>query len=113
MAALTNIREGWRACLAWVTHPDCAADESERGEMLSFASANADAAALSDIYAKKEEHRRTLRRKRKAAAADKGSVAAAKRHLATEAFFATEVRPDIPALSSAKQFQARGDDLER
>ena len=55
---IRNHREGWRACLAWASHPDCAADEAERGEMLSFASANADTAAIADIYAKREEHRK-------------------------------------------------------
>ena len=57
--------EGWRACLAWASHPDCA-DADERAEMLSFAAANADATAIADIMASKAEKRTPARRKRKA-----------------------------------------------
>ena len=56
--------EGWKACRAWASHPDCT-DDDERAQMLSFASANADAAAIADIIASKEE-KRSPGRKRKA-----------------------------------------------
>ena len=57
--------EGWRACLAWASHPDCT-DDDERAEMLSFAAANADASAIADIMASKAEKRTPAKRKRKA-----------------------------------------------
>ena len=60
--------EGWKACLAWASHPECT-DVDERAEMLSFASANADAAAIADIIDRKKD-KRTPGRKRKAAEDD-------------------------------------------
>ena len=58
--------EGWRACLAWASDPDCA-NADERSEMLSFAAANADEVDIARIFAAKKSTGAALSgRKRKA-----------------------------------------------